>query len=98
MPEKETHFLETKKKQSYQIGQIVENPYRPPKGKIPKNTRWVLVEKNPDKGYPLVWRLESIHPETPTFEQLPSIKPPELIREEIKEAQIEDWHRRTDNN
>jgi len=85
-----------RKRKPYQVGQIVEQVFRPPKGKIPQNSRWMPFRRHVDKNYVEAWQLISTTPEIPTQEQLPPQKPPEVIREERKDAQIEDWHKRTD--
>lgn len=42
-------------------------------------------------------RINPTNPENvPTNGQLPPQKPPEVAQEEKKEAQIDDWHNRTD--
>lgn len=87
---------EVKKRKPYQIGQIVEQVHRPPKGKIPENSRWIPARRHPDKNYVETWQLTSTLPEIPTQQQLPSQKPPEVIREETKDTQIDNWHKRTD--
>jgi hypothetical protein len=87
---------EVKKRKPYQIGQIIEQAYRSPKGKIPENSRWTPLRRHPDKNYVEAWQLTSTIPEIPSQEQLLPQKPPEVIREEIKDAQIDDWHKRTD--
>ncbi len=88
---------EVKKRKPYQIGQVVEQAYRPPKGKIPENSRWLAIRRHPDKSYVEAWQLISTTQEVPTHEQLSPVKPTEVIREETRDAQIDDWHRRTDN-
>ena len=87
---------EVKKRKSFQLGQIVERAYRPPRGRIPENSKWMPARINPDKNRVETWQLVSTLPETPTMGQLPPQKPPEVIRKETKEAQIEDWRKRTD--
>lgn len=88
---------ETKRRKPYQVGQIIEQVGRSPKGKIPENTKWVPLRVNPEKNKVEAWQLISTLPEIPTQEQLRPQKPPEVFREEIKDAQIDDWHKRTDN-
>jgi len=86
---------EVKRRRLYQIGQIVEQTSRP-KGKIPENSIWTSFKINPHKNRVESWQLTSTLPEVPTDEQLAPQKPPEVIREETKDAQIEDWRKRTD--
>ena len=86
---------EVKKRSPYQVGQIVEQQSKP-KGKIPENSTWFPLGINPHKNRVESQRLISTLPEVPTDKQLPLQKPPEVVREEIKDAQIDDWHKRTD--
>ena len=87
---------ERKRRKLYQVGQIVEHSYRPPKGKLPENSKWAPLRKHVDKGYVEAWQVVSTLPTVPTPEQLPPQKPPEVTKQERKDAQIDDWHRRTD--
>ncbi|OGM55907.1 hypothetical protein A3E46_01695 [Candidatus Woesebacteria bacterium RIFCSPHIGHO2_12_FULL_46_16] len=90
------HRPERKRRKPYRLGQIIEHAYTPPKGKLPENSKLVPFRRHVDKGYVEAWQVISTLPEVPTPEQLPPQKPPEVIRQERKDAQIDDWHRRTD--
>jgi hypothetical protein len=68
-----------------------------------KEIRWRKTDKTRTTGRPVFEEIVvTIDPKTknlndiPTQDEPPPQKPPEVIREERKKAQIEDWQRRTD--
>ena len=62
----------------------------------PKVTKRRIPIKDFWKRYRTVGHTEVSSGPPPTQEELPPQKPPEVIKEEIKDAQIDDWHKRTD--
>lgn len=63
--------------------------------------RWRRTDRTHTNGTPIMEKvsvkIDPTNPENvPTSDQFPPQRPPEVIRDERKEAQIDDWHNRTD--